>query len=109
MTTTGERIKKRRIELGITQDELAHRIGFESRSAITKIEKSDRNLNQSKIKLIADALQTTQDYIMGWGEEQTTDQADIQILIEYYSGMTESSRDALLNYAKFLSKQKEGD
>lgn len=30
--TVGDRIKNRRIELGITQDELARRLGFASRA-----------------------------------------------------------------------------
>lgn len=66
--TIGQRIKERREELDITQDELAKRLGYKSRSSINKIELDIYNLKQSKIKAIADALQTTPGYIMGWND-----------------------------------------
>lgn len=64
--TIGERIKLRREELGMTQVELANKIGYASKSSINKIELNVQNLRQSKIKAIADALNTTPAYIMGW-------------------------------------------
>lgn len=68
--TIGERIKFKREELDISQDELARRLGYKSRSSINKIELGLQNLNQSKIKAIADALQTTPSFIMGWTEDK---------------------------------------
>lgn len=52
-------IKRRRLELGITQTELADRTGYADKSMIAKIEKGQINLPQSKIILFADALSTT--------------------------------------------------
>lgn len=66
MSTIGSRIRNRREELGLSQDELGRRLGYKSRSSINKIELDQRNLTQSKIKAIADALETTPSYIMGW-------------------------------------------
>lgn len=66
--TIGERIKYRREELKMSQEELAHKLGYKSRSSINKIELGANNLTQSKIKAIADALDTTPSYIMGWDE-----------------------------------------
>ena len=57
--TIGERIKARRDELGMSQEELAHKIGYKSKTSINKIELGIQELRQSKIKQIADALQTT--------------------------------------------------
>lgn len=68
--TIGQRIKVRRDALNMSQDELAKRIGYKSRSSINKIELDLYNLKQSKIKAIADALDTTPSYIMGWEEEK---------------------------------------
>lgn len=68
-STIGERVKARREQLGLSQDELAKKLGYKSRSSINKIESDSRNLTQSKIKAIADALDTTPSYIMGWEEE----------------------------------------
>ena len=68
MLEIGERIRIRREKLKMSQDELAKRIGYKSRSSINKIELGHYNLTQSKIKAIADALDTTPSYIMGWDE-----------------------------------------
>ena len=77
--TIGQRIKERREELDITQDELAKRLGYKSRSSINKIELDIYNLKQSKIKARADALQTTPGYIMGWDD---TDQYVLPISVQ---------------------------
>ncbi|MBQ9030428.1 MAG: helix-turn-helix transcriptional regulator [Parasporobacterium sp.] len=66
----GDRIRAKRIELGMTQDELAKKVGYSSKTAISKIESGERDLKQTKIRLLADALETTTDYIMGWDDEE---------------------------------------
>ncbi len=67
--TIGDRIKQRREQLQMTQDELAKRLGYKSRSSINKIELGQQNLTQSKIHAIATALETTPSFIMGWEEK----------------------------------------
>ena len=69
MTTIGDRIKARRLELDMSQDELAKLVGYKSRSSINKIESDGRLLPQRKIMEIAKALGTTPAYIMGWEEK----------------------------------------
>ena len=64
--TIGQRVKIRREELGMSQEELATKVGYKSKSSINKIELGFRVLTQSKIKVIADALETTPSYIMGF-------------------------------------------
>ena len=49
----GDRIRKKREELGMSQEELAQKIGYRSRSSINKIENDGRGLPHSKILLIA--------------------------------------------------------
>ena len=63
-------IRKRRLELGMTQSELARLAGYENRSSIARIERGDTNLPQSKIVDIAKALKVTPSYLMGWEEEE---------------------------------------
>lgn len=63
--TIGERIKNKREELGMSQDELAKRCGYKSRSSINKIELK-RDLPLNKVSLIADALGVSPSYLMGW-------------------------------------------
>lgn len=63
-------IRKRRIELGMTQKELARLAGYENRSSIARIERGDTNLPHSKIVEIAQALKVTPSYLMGWEDEE---------------------------------------
>lgn len=54
-----ENIKKRREQLGMTQAELAEAAGYTSKSTISRIEAGKTDVSQSKLVLIARALQTT--------------------------------------------------
>ena len=75
----GAIIRRRRIELGLSQEELAERCGFKSKSSINKMEAGVQGLPQSKIIAVARALETTPGYILGWeGVEENQQQ-------EYYT------------------------
>ena len=63
--TIGERIRQRRELLGMSQEELSHKLGYKSRSSVNKIELGLQQLGPSRIKDIATALDTTPYYIMG--------------------------------------------
>ena len=62
-------IKARREELGMSQDELAKKLGYRSRSSINKIELGINDLPQSKIQAFSDALSTTPAHLMGWSDK----------------------------------------
>lgn len=64
--TVYERIKLRRIELGMSQADLGKKIGYTNHSTIAKIESGQRDLKQSQIVKFAKALDTTPGYLMGW-------------------------------------------
>ena len=51
-------IKNRRKELGMTQDQLATKLGYTDRSMIAKIESGVVDINVSTLKKIAKALDT---------------------------------------------------
>lgn len=63
--TMYDRIRQRRLELGMTQKELADKLGYKNKTAITKIEAGKVDLTQTKIYAFAQALQTNVDYLMG--------------------------------------------
>lgn len=75
----GERIKSKRLELGMSQDELAKKCGYKSRSSVNKIELA-RDLPLNKVELFAKALDVTPAYLMGWEDmpqqSQNTDRED---------------------------------
>ena len=62
----GQRMKERRKELKMSADELAKRLG-KDRSTIYRYEKGDiENLPLDILEPIANALETTPAYLMGW-------------------------------------------
>lgn len=63
-----KKIKEKREELNMSQDELAAKMGYKSRSSIAKIESGQNDILQSKIKAFAEALHTTPAHLMGWEE-----------------------------------------
>ena len=65
----GEKIKERRTALNLTQEELAQKLGYKSKSAINKIELGINDIAQSKIKAFAKALNCTVAYLMEWDNE----------------------------------------
>lgn len=69
--TMYDRIRKLREDKDISQEELARRCGYSSRSTISKIEKGERNLTGDKIQVIADVLGVRPSYLMD-GEEPTS-------------------------------------
>jgi len=113
MTTNkeiGQRIQARRKELKMSQEELAKKVGFKSRSSINKIEKDGRRLNPEKIESFATALDTTVDYIMGVEnyisinlnyDDETVKRLQ-NIFSTYYDKLTEENKKNAEDYLKFL-------
>lgn len=64
-----DRAKKRRIELGLSQEDVAKRMGYNSRTSINKIE-NGRQITQKIIVRLAEALETTPAYLMGWTDTE---------------------------------------
>ena len=62
--TMYDRIKRLRIEKEMSQEELALKCGYTSRSTINKIEKGERNITGDKIQAIAQALGVKPSYLM---------------------------------------------
>ena len=64
--TIGQRIKERRIELGMSVDELAELIG-KNRATIYRYENNNiENLPSPVLKDLADELKTTPEYLIDW-------------------------------------------
>lgn len=66
----GRNIADRRKELGLTQEELANRMGYKSKSTINKIELGINDIPQTKIVKFAEVLHTTPSILMGWEKVQ---------------------------------------
>lgn len=74
--TIGEKIKFLRKNNGLTQEELAEYAGTKKQT-IHKYETGIiENIPASKIKLIAEKLDTTPAYLMGWTDDGTSDSTE---------------------------------
>ena len=102
MTNIGIKIKTRREELGMSQDELAEKMGYKSRSTIAKIEKGVNDVVQANIVKFASVLNTSVAYLMGWDEEENTKDAEKSTEND---GLSENTK-ALIDFAKSVPEDK---
>nr|DAS60481.1 MAG TPA: helix-turn-helix domain protein [Caudoviricetes sp.] len=69
--TLGEKVKLKREELNLSQEELAEKMNYKSKTSIHKIEVGITDLPLSKVKELAAVLKTTPAYLMGWEEDKS--------------------------------------
>lgn len=62
-------IKDKRLALGMTQTELALKVGYSEKSSIARIEKGEIDLPLSKMHEFAKALNCTTSELMGWDSD----------------------------------------
>lgn len=84
----GDRIRKRREFLGMTQDELSQKVGYKSRSSINKIEMNENDIPQSKIVEIAKALDIKPSVLMFGSDEELEQTPQV---VKFPSRFTEAS------------------
>ena len=96
----GSQIRKRREELGMSQDELAKKVGYSSRSSINKIEKEINDVPQSKILEFAKILGTTVDYLLNIEEQPTR----IPVLGTVKAGIPITAIQEILDYEEISSE-----
>lgn len=102
----GNRIKNRRIELGLTQEELAKRMGYTSRAAICKVESGSDNITSERVTKFANALGVSESYLMGWDESQEKDRLMEYMLKFQNLNLNEAQIEQTLKYAEFIKNSK---
>ena len=101
-----ERIRQRRIELGMSQKELANRLGYKTKSSIAKIENGYNDFPQNKIHKFAVALETSEGYLMGW-DDTTPSKPDK--ISELFPQLTDENKDFVIKQIALLLAQQEGE
>ena len=76
--TLGEKVKLRREELNLSQEELAEKMNYKTKTSIHKIEVGITDLPLSKVKELAAVLKTTSAYLMGW-EDKKEEKSNLNI------------------------------
>lgn len=106
--TTGERMKFRRKELGLSADEVAAALNV-SRATIFRYEKGDiEKLPGSALEPLAKALRTTPAYLMGWEESPSIapptppPSLPLQRLTQAMDQLNDEGQTKLVDYADDL-------
>lgn len=73
LKTVGEKIRIRREQLGWSTRELADKMGYAHKSAISRIENGERELSPSKTKHFAEVLGVTVAFLMDWENSSVAD------------------------------------
>lgn len=96
-----DKIKTLRIAAGLTMAELAKKINV-STPTIQRYESGEiQNVRRDKIKLLADALNTTPAFLMGW--ENDSNDNNLEILNNYYKNFNDVGKQKILEYAEDMS------
>ena len=118
MVNIGQLIKNKRLELGMTQEELAHKVGYKTKGSIQKLENT-RDMPIKKLKPIAEALGIDVKVLLGWDDVEeekaapTLENADLLADIMHDPRLVEElkkvmqfdekKKEALYSYIDFLS------
>lgn len=101
-----ENIKERRIQLGMSQEELAAKVGYTHRGVISKIEAGKTNLTLEKLDAIAKALNTTAAKLtlpsIDCSKTQSIDSPIVAEVCKAADLLNEQQQQRLLEYAKML-------
>lgn len=116
--TIGDRIKAIRIDLGMTQEDLAKLTGT-TKQTIYKYEQNIvTNIPTNRVEQIAQALHTTPVYLMGWdevtakeppalkGDELPRDPLDVR-LAELTAGLTKDQKELLIAQLELMVSSRE--
>lgn len=112
MSKIQDNIKELRKKAGLTQEELAKKVGYTDRSSIAKIESGLIDPPQSKIKQLADVLGVLPSTLLGWDQEpedQAAFEADIltdpelMSMVREYMTLSEEKKKAVRQMIHALS------
>lgn len=79
----GSRIKDRRIELGWTLGELAAKVGYSDNSTLSRVENGKTDMPLKKLDKIAQVLDVTPAYLVGFTEDDIPDGLNKEYYIDY--------------------------
>lgn len=93
-------IKSRRLDLQMTQSDLAAKVGYADKGMISRVENGKIDLSQSQIEKFADALETTPAKLMGWSETSYREVTDPERKLRQAYTMN----DRILAYVALLAE-----
>lgn len=110
--TIGERIRKKREEIGMSQTELAKKVSI-SKQTLYKYETNIiTNIPSNTIENIANVLELSPAILMGWESEKIPNNikqahtSQIDILVEKTNNLNQKGIEELIKYTDYLLTQK---
>jgi len=98
----GDRIKSRRIELGLTQKDVAEKLGVKD-ATVQRYESGNiKNLKQEKISKLSEILCVKPEWLMGWNKDDSTNfsrkyvSSDDQTLLSDFHKLNNAGRQMAL-------------
>lgn len=105
--TVYEKIRQLREEQGLSQQDLADKMGYKSRSAINKIELGLRDISHSKVIAFAEALGVSPAYLFGWSDDKQGEAkkgVKIPVLGTVPAGIPLEAIEEILDYEEIPTK-----
>lgn len=110
----GENIRRMRKKRGLSQTQLAIKLGYKSKSSIAKIETGNGDVPRNKLPQFAEALNCSISYLTGWNElktfddEHNSEKTPYDILCDKIGQLPPADLNTVSEYVDFmLNKRKE--
>lgn len=81
--TVGQRIREKRIELGLSQSELADKMGYSGKTSVSMAENCGDNITTTKVEKFAKALGCSTKYLM-FGNDDDYEHITYDIPLDAY-------------------------
>ena len=111
--TVGNRIKQRRIELGLTQSELSAKLGYKGKTSVCAAETWGDNITTTKVKKFAEALDVSFYYLMGYEDNTDSPLKDLHLpaneVTEELLSLIYGEHDKAEEFMKFYNAYKNTD
>lgn len=101
----GKKIRERRLSLGMTQEELAKKIGFKTKSAVNKIEMDKNDVNQTLLVKIANALECEPTFFIEGIPHKEYPTAVVMEYAQRLMALPPDMLDNVLQYIDFLEQR----
>lgn len=98
----GENVKQARLMAKISQEELAKRLGYKSRSTIAKIESGENDLTQKKVAAFAKALNVSIDFLMDGAGKRAEDNIRVYEIPVVGKVVAGTPIDAIENITEYI-------
>ena len=103
----GENIRRMRKKRGLSQTQLAIKLGYKSKSSIAKIETGNGDVPRNKLPQFAEALNCSISYLTGWNELKTFDdehreKTPYDSLCDKISSLSPSDMENVSDYIDFV-------